>query len=232
MAKKKPAEQEVNEAQVTLSTFERYFAENKKSLTIIFGAIILVLGGYFGYRIFYKAPRETKSREMIWKAQHYFDVKVGTNEADSFKLAKEGKDSFYGFEYITNEFDGTMAGEIAQYCFGIILLNEGRYDEAIEHLEGVDVEDLLISSMTIGLTGDAYSELGDYDQAIAKYKEAAEHNENEFTTPLYLKKAAILYEEKGDYSSALDLYETIRDKYEKSAQGGDIDKYIARAKNK
>jgi tetratricopeptide (TPR) repeat protein len=232
MAKRKPDTQEANDPNVSFSRTEQYFVENKKSLTIIFGAIILVLGGYFGYRKFYKEPRETKSREMIWKAQHLFDVKVGANEPDSFKLAKEGVDGYYGFEYITNEFDGTMAGELAQYSLGIILLNEGRFDEAIEHLEGVDVEDIMISTLAIGLAGDAYSELGDYDEAITKYKEAIENSDNEFTAPLYLKKAAVLYEETGDYSNALSMYEKIRDDYEGSAQGQDIDKLIARAKNK
>ena len=232
MAKKNNDVQEVNEAQANLSRTEKYLTENKKSLTIIFGAIILVLGGYFGYRVFYKAPREQKAQAAIWKAQHYFDVKVGINEPDSFKLAKEGKDGFYGFEYITNEFDGTMAGELAQYCYGIILLNEGRYEEAIENFEGVDVEDIIISTMAIGLAGDAYSELDDYDAAIEKYEEAMANNPNEFTTPLYMKKAATLYEEKGDYGKALSLYEDIRDNYEGSAQGQDIDKYIARASNK
>lgn len=232
MAKKKLDVQEANQSNAALSKTERYFTENKKSLTIIFGAIVLVLAGYFGYRIFYKAPRELKAGEMSWKAQHLFNVKVSGNEPDSFKLAKEGVEGFYGFEYIVNEFDGTMAGELAQYSLGIILLNEGKYEEAIEHFEGVDVEDIMISTMAIGLAGDAYSELSNYDEAINKYNEAIENNDNEFTTPLYLKKAGILYEEKGDYSSALDCYERIRDEYEMSAQGGDIDKYIARAKNK
>ena len=232
MAKKKSDIQEANDPSVSFSRTEQYFVENKKSLIIIFGAIILVLGGYFGYRKLYKEPREKAAGEMSWKAQHLFDVKVSTNEADSFKLAKEGVDGYYGFEFITNEYDGTMAGELAQYSLGIILLNEGKFEEAIEHLEGVDVEDIMISTLTIGLAGDAYSELGDYDEAIAKYNEAIENNDNEFTTPLYLKKAAVLYEEKGDYSSALRMYEKIRDDYEGSAQGSDIDKLIARAKNK
>lgn len=232
MAKNKPAATEDNEIKEVYSKTEKYFIENKKSLTIIFGAIVLVLGGYFGYRVFYKGPREVKSRQMIWKAQHLFDVRVATNQADSFKLAKEGVDGYYGFEYITNEFDGTMAGEVAQYSLGVILLNEGKYEEAIEHLEGVDIGDIMVSTLAIGLAGDAYAELGDYDEAIAKYDEAMENSENDFTTPLYLMKAALIYEEKGSYSSALRNYEKIKSNYESSAQGVDIEKYIARAQNK
>lgn len=232
MAKNKPTVHEENDATAVLSKTEKYFVENKKSLTIIFGAIVLILGGYFGYRIFYKAPREVKSRQMIWKAQHLFDVRVATNQADSFKLAKEGVEGYYGFEYITNEYDGTMAGEVAQYSLGVILLNEGKYAEAIEHLEGVDIEDIMVSTLAIGLAGDAYAELNDLDGALEKYQEAMENSENDFTTPLYLKKAAIIYEEKGNYSAALRNYEKIRDNYEGSAQGQDIEKYIARAKNK
>jgi uncharacterized membrane protein len=42
------------------------------------------------------------------------------------------------------------------------------------------------------------------------------------------KKAAILMEEKGDYTGALDLYNTIKIKYPYTIEGMDIDKYISR----
>ena len=40
----------------------------------------------------------------------------------------------------------------------------------------------------------------------------------------------MLYEDKGDYASALEAYKTIKDKYAKSNEGRYIDKYIERAK--
>ena len=52
------------------------------------------------------------------------------------------------------------------------------------------------------------------------------------TTPLYLMKAGIASEVKGDYAKALEYYTTIKDKYKKSQQAAEIDKYIARAELK
>ena len=73
-------------------------------------------------------------------------------------------------------------------------------------------------------------ELGNTDKGLTKYLEAAEFAGNSFNTPLFLMKAAELYEMNGKYSEALKLYEQIKDEYPTSTEGSSIDKYIARAK--
>ena len=80
------------------------------------------------------------------------------------------------------------------------------------------------------VTGDAYVELGDTKKGISKYLEAAEYGANSFNTPLFLIKAAELYELEGKYSEALGLYEQIQDEYPESTEGQSIEKYIARVK--
>ena len=87
----------------------------------------------------------------------------------------------------------------------------------------------MIGSIAIGATGDAYVELGNTEKGIAKYLEAADFADNQFNTPLYLMKAAELYEMSGKYAEALKLYQRIKDKYPSSTEGVTIDKYIARA---
>jgi hypothetical protein len=47
---------------------------------------------------------------------------------------------------------------------------------------------------------------------------------------MFLKKAAIVFEEQQNYSKALDAYQSIKDEYPESTEAGDADKYIARAK--
>ena len=91
-------------------------------------------------------------------------------------------------------------------------------------------KDKVIGSIAIGATGDAYVELGNIEKGISKYLEAAEYADNSFNTPLFLMKAAELYELDGKYPDALKLYERIKDEYLTSTEGSSIEKYIARVK--
>ena len=71
--------------------------------------------------------------------------------------------------------------------------------------------------------------LGDSDKAISFYEKAAKNSNNKFTTPIYLKKAALAHESNGDYSDALGHYEKIKAEYGETREAADIDKYITRA---
>ena len=84
--------------------------------------------------------------------------------------------------------------------------------------------------MALGVIGDAYMELNDIENAVKYYKEAAEENSNDFTSPIFLMKAAWAYEEMKNYTDALKMYEEIKFKHYNSTERRDIDKYIARVK--
>jgi tetratricopeptide (TPR) repeat protein len=79
------------------------------------------------------------------------------------------------------------------------------------------------------MLGDAYSELKDYSKAITFYKKAADKSKNSFTSPLFLKKLGLVYEEQKDFKSAADAYNTIRTDFPESVEASSIDTYIARA---
>jgi len=187
--------------------------------------------GFFAYLKFYKGPKEVEAQDAMWKAQYYFEI-------DSFNLAINGTidpktgESYAGFLQIADEYSGTQAGNLANYYLGICYLNLGQYQAAIDALEQVDLSDQIIQPMAIGALGDAYMELGDIENAISNYESAAKASSNQFTSPLYLKKAALALEETGDYKKALDHYEKILKDYEGSDEGRDIEKYIARAKGR
>ena len=66
--------------------------------------------------------------------------------------------------------------------------------------------------------GDAYVELGEYDDAIDYFKKAINYEPNEFFTPNYLLKLALVYEEVNDINLALDCYMDIVDNYKESAE--------------
>lgn len=221
MAKKK-GEDTIVDVQEAYSRTEAYVESNKQTLTIIAIAIFVLFAGYFGFTRLYLFPLEKEASELIWKAQYYY-------EADSLDLALNGDGNHFGFLEISDNYGLTEYGTMANYYIGLIYLEKGEYNLAIEYLEDGQLDDEIAGSIAIGAIGDAYVELGDYEQALAQFNKAANNSANQFTAPVYMKKAGIVYEELGDYGKALELYQQIKEKYPKSSEAGSIDKYIARA---
>jgi len=61
------------DVQQAYSKTEKYIDENKKSLGIIAGAIVLLVGGYFAWTRLYLAPLEEEAQEKMFWAQQYFE---------------------------------------------------------------------------------------------------------------------------------------------------------------
>ena len=88
----------------------------------------------------------------------------------------------------------------------------------------------MVSAVALGAIGDANMELGKNDEALDFYLKAANKVTNDFTTPIYLMKAAVAYEEAGNYEGAVAIYEQIKEKFPKTREAQDAPKYLARAK--
>mgnify|MGYP001380809959 CR=1 FL=1 len=144
-------------------------------------------------------------------------------------LALYGVNGEYGLLDIIDEYSSTDAGNLANYYAGISFLNMGDNESAIDYLSKFSSDDEVVSSIALGSMGDAYMNLGDSDQAIYYYEKAANNSENNFTAPIYLKKAALAHEKNGNYSDALAHYEKIKVDYSETKEAADIDKYITRA---
>ena len=207
-----------------LSKSEQFIEDNKKRLTYIVGFIVIVVLIYIGYNKLYVAPMEQEANSQMFFAEAYF-------EKDSFRLALEGDGQNLGFLDIIDEYGSSSAGNLASYYAGICYLQMGDFESAIDYLEDFSSNDLLVSSMAKGATGDAYLELGEEDQALSNYLAAANDKPNDFTTPIFLLKAGYLYEKKSDYAMALELYQRIQKEFNKSNEGRKMDKYIARVKS-
>ncbi len=100
----------------------------------------------------------------------------------------------------------------------------------LDYLNKYSKKDKVIGSLAIGATGDAYVESGNTDKGISLYLEAASYGGNSFNTPIFLMKAAEIYELNGKFPDALKLYERIQKEYPESTEGTSMDKYIARVK--
>jgi tetratricopeptide (TPR) repeat protein len=208
-----------------LSRTEQYIEENQKSLTIIILAIVVVVGGYLGYKKFYLEPSNRDAQAEMYIAEQYF-------EQDSFQLALDGDGQNFGFLEIIDEYSITKTANLAQYYSGICLLRTGEYEEAIDHLEKFDAEDIMVASLALGAIGDCYMELGNKEKAVSFYLKAGARKKNSFTSPVFLKKAGMVFEDLKEYEKALKAYQTIKKNYPDSEEGKVVDKYITALKIK
>jgi tetratricopeptide (TPR) repeat protein len=209
----------------TLSKTEQYIENNQENLVRIVGAIVVVIALFIGYQKLYIAPMEKEAQADMFMAELYF-------QKDSFNLALNGDGQYLGFIDIADEYSSTKPGKLANYYAGLSYLNTGDFENAIEYLDDFSSDDIILSSLALGCIGDAYMELGDTDNALSYYEDAASYTDNEFTTPRYMLKQAMIHESNGDYADALALYKGIEADYKSSREGNGIEKYIARAENR
>ena len=219
--KDKRDQDSLSEVESALTKTEQLIEENQKTLTIIVGVAVLIVIAYLGFTKLYIQPREKDAQEQMFMAEQYF-------ETDSFNLALNGDGNYLGFLDIIDDYGMTEAGNLASYYAGISYLRLGQYEDALAYLNDFDSDDMLLSPVTDGAKGDAYLELGEKDKALSAYKKAYNASDNTFTCPVYMMKAADLMESDGDLKGALELYQTIKEKYPTSNEGRNIDKYIAR----
>jgi tetratricopeptide (TPR) repeat protein len=203
-------------------TLEQMLNKYKKPITYLLGGLIVLILGFFAFKYFYLQPQEDEAQVKIFRAQRYFDM-------DSMNYALNGDKHDMGFLSIADEYGMTKAGKLANYYAGLILLQKGKYEEAIEHLKKFNLDSKIIAPMALGSIGDAYSQLKNYDNAAKYYMDAAKKDDNKFTAPRYYKKAGLAYEELKQYKDAVEAYQAIKDKFAGSFEGNMIDKYIQRA---
>ncbi len=201
---------------------EHFINQNRKSLGIIFGALLLAVAGYFFYQKVYVANKEKEAQVLLFHAEKY----LGT---DSLKKAIEGDGNNPGLEEIADQFGMSPSGNLAKYYLGMAYLKMKDYDKAIEALRSYDAKDDVTGAIVYGAIGDAYSDKKENDEAISFYKKAVSEKPNNFTTPVMMMKLAIAYEVAGNYTEAKEVYERIKKDYPASSEGTLVDKYIARA---
>jgi len=223
MAKKTTkAEENIHAVEEALSKTERFIEDNQKTILSAIGIIVLAILVYFGFQRFYIVPKEKKAQEAIFMAEKYFEM-------DSLNLALNGDGINPGFLDVIDDFGFTKTSKLAHFYSGVIYMNKGDYETAIDHLKDFDGSDRLVAPMALGALGDCNMELNKPEKAADYYLEAAEKGNNEFSSPMFLMKAGWTYEVMGDFKNAIKIYKEIKEKYPTSNEGREMDKYIAKA---
>ncbi|MBN1187609.1 MAG: tetratricopeptide repeat protein [Bacteroidales bacterium] len=224
-ANKKGEQGGIENIEHALSRTEQLIENNQKTVTIVFIVILAIVAGFLGVKKYYIGPKEKEAQEQMFMAEKYFGM-------DSIRLALEGDGNYLGFLDIRDEYKITKSGKLSNYYIGICYLRMGDYEEAIDYLKKYKTKSKIIGPIAAGAIGDAYVELDELEEGLSYYLKAIDKNDNDFTAPLYMMKAGLVYEELGEYDEALKLYEKLELEYPFTSQGRQINKYISRVKVK
>lgn len=212
------------------SKTEEWAVQNQNYILIAIGAIVLLVLGYLGYNKFVAEPKEAEAMNEMFQAQQYFDQAVnGTSKDSLYTLALNGGGGKFGMLDIANEYSGTPAANLANYYAGMAYLNLKDYQNAVKYLGEFSSDDTMLGPIAKGGIGDAFMQLNQPDDALEYYEEAAKMNTNDYTTPMYLFKAANVAMKLGKTDKALENYKKIKEDFPTSEQAGTIDVFIGRA---
>lgn len=199
---------------------EHWIEENPKIVFGVLGALVLIVGGFFGFRYYVGTQEDIAQREMF-QAVYYF-------EADSLDLAMKGDGNNLGFEQIIDDFGFTDAANLANYYAGAICLKQGKFQLAIYYFEDFSSSDILIQPRAYSLMGDAYMELKEYESAAKYYNKASTYKPNKFFTPTYMMKEALAYEKLNQNEKAISVYQKIIDEFWDSPEYQNARKFKAK----
>lgn len=184
----------------SLGKTEEVLLQNKKKITNVLLAVVIVLGGFVFWKKGVHEPAQLASKNVMWEAQYAF-------EKDSFALATEL------FADIMDEYGSTDAANGSALYKAISEMNLGNFEQALDDLNDFSAEGYFFPAVKSGLKGDCYSELGEVEDAVSAYKKAGKKAESEVLTPYYYKKAGILLEQNDRAAEAVELYKKVLDEY-------------------
>ena len=213
----------------TANKTEEFVVKYQNLILGFIGVVAIGVLGYLGYTNFVVGPKAKEAVSELNQAQYYFELAVNSVDSDSlYRRALNGGEGKYGFLDIIENYKGTPAAKLAKYSAGMAYLNLKQYENAIAYLDEFSADDVLLSALAKGAIGDAYAQLGQVDKAFNYYIEASKINNNMYSTPKYLYKAAMLGAENGKRNQAIEFLNRIENEYPKSEEA----KWVAVQKGK
>ena len=210
----KPEEETLGSA---MSKTEQFFEENSKKVMYVLLALLVVAAVVFGWKKLVAEPRAQKAAEMIAEAQYRFE-----SATPDFELALNGDENGAGFADVVDNYGSTPAGNLAKHYAGICFLRLGELDKAEEYLSKYSavrgLPGAVINAQNYGLRGDIAVDKGEYAKAVKLYDKAVAAADNNFTAPLYLRKAALALIASGDNARAKACLERIVNEYPASSE--------------
>lgn len=195
---------------------------NGKNILLFLGVLVVAIGGFFAYRHFIKGPKETEAADKSFKAEAYYRM-------DSLNLALNGDGVNPGFLKIADNYGGTSKGNLAKFYAGVCYIKLNQNDKAIKFLEDFHTSSKQVQQRAYMLLGDAYGDLGKGSEALEYYKKAASHfdADQQASSEALFRGAFLAQHVLNNKDQAVDLYKELKEKYPRTQQGAQADKYLA-----
>ena len=165
--------------------------------------VVVVVIFFLDYR---NDQRNEEAQNEIFQAQYYY-------EKDSLDYALNGDGRNLGFVQIVDIYSGTEVANLASFYAGASYLKMRDFQTAADYLEDFSTEEEIVMARAQKLLGDAYMELGNFVDAAANYKAAANTVDDQFFSPSYLMSASLALEKGGDFPGAIGALEMIINNY-------------------
>ena len=225
MAKEQITKPEEVTLENAMSKTEQFFEQNSKSVSYLLLVLIVLAGCIFGYKKLVAEPRNEKAAELIAQAE----VRFGEENPD-FQLALEGDANGAGFLDVIEQYGSTPSGNLAKHCAGICYLKLGDLENAAAYLSKyAPVKGLpgaIVNAQNLGLQGDIAFEQGDKAAAVKFYEKAVAAADNNYTAPLYLRKAGIAEQAQGRAKQAEAYFQRILTEDPASSEAREAEKLI------
>jgi len=208
-----------------------FWAKFSKPIIYAGSALILLGGGWLGYKNLVLAPKVEKSADVIFPVEQLFDkmTQNGFNK-DSINIVLNGGAGVNtGVLKIASNYSGTPAGNRANFIAGACYLHNKDFNNAIKYLKEFSTNATQVQTAAYSMLGDAYAELKKNDEALSYYKKAASVNKkDEFMSSESLFKAASFAEATGNTKEAINLYQQTKEEFPKNTHNTEIDKSLAK----
>lgn len=217
-----PQEEALENAQTQT---ENFFEKHSKMVITTIVIVFALAAAIFGYKQVVVEPRMAKAQEMLYMAQYNFE-----QQNTDFSLALNGNENTPGFAEVAEKYGNTPAGNLANLYAAACALRLGDMAQAEQFIGNYsDVKGStgeIINAMAAGIKGEIAVENGDYAKAASLFEKAANQSDNNFTTPMYLRKAALAYRELGQEEKANECLKNIKENYPSSYDARDAEKLL------
>lgn len=220
MADKKNV-QEFDE-QVAIAKAKDFWAKYGKLTTGVSVVVILLAGGWYGYRNFIQKPKETKAVEMMFRAEEYY-------RKDSVVKALNGDGQNWGFLKVIDKYGGTKAGNLANFYAGSCFVKLNENEKAVKYLKKFTTDSKPGKAKVYKLLADAYADLGKNSEALDYYKKAAaafEKDQN-FSADCLFMAGFLAQKSMNDPKTATAIFQELKAKFPKTQQAFDAENNLA-----
>jgi tetratricopeptide (TPR) repeat protein len=186
-----------------------------------------------GYENYVAKPMQEESTNLMAHAQSRFNegLQDPTLQDSLFVLALEGDGLTPGFLEIINSYGSSAAAQIATYSAGMIYLQQGEYELAIDYLDDFSANDPVLGALALGGIADAFTELNQFEDALDYYQKAANYDDNDLTAPRFLLKGSQIALSIGAKSDAASMLEKLATDYSETPQATHVEVLLAQAQN-